>query len=56
MNYSMIGFAAAKYGLAGIRTGVFFGGCFISYGGGLIRGEKRARAKMDVLANCAHTH
>ncbi len=47
MNYSIIAQMATKYGLGAVRAGVFIGGCFISYGFGLVRGERRVIAEID---------
>lgn len=47
MNYSIIANETAKYGLSALRVGIFIGGCFISYGFGLSRGEARMRNEID---------
>ena len=47
MNYSIIAHGAAKYGLNAMRVGLFMGGCFLSYGFGLVRGEARVRNEID---------
>ena len=47
MNYSIISYGAAKYGLGAIRVGMFMGGCFLSYGFGLMRGERRVYNEID---------
>ena len=47
MNYSIIGHVAAKYSLRAIQVGMFLGGCFISYGFGLVRGERRVYNEID---------
>jgi hypothetical protein len=47
MNYSIIGTVAVKYGMNAIRMGILGGACFLSYGFGLLRGERRVRADID---------
>jgi hypothetical protein len=47
MNYSIMAHGVAKYGLSALRVGAFMGGCFLSYGFGLMRGEKRVQAEID---------
>jgi hypothetical protein len=58
MNYSIITYAASKYGLSVIRAGIFTGGCYLSFGFGLLRGERRANAGVDTKDHhiCAHPH
>jgi hypothetical protein len=58
MNYSIIAYMGSKYGLPIVRAGIFTGGCYLSFGFGLLRGERRANAvgvKRDYQL-CAHPH
>jgi hypothetical protein len=40
-HYSIIAHAAAKYSLGALSVAAFMGGCFLSYGFGMLRGERR---------------
>ena len=70
MNYSIMAHGVAKYGLGALKVGAFMGSCFLSYGFGLMRGERRVtdenRWKKEInvekwqggetLTQCAHPH
>jgi hypothetical protein len=47
MNYSIMAHGVTKYGFGALRVGAFMGSCFLSYGFGLMRGEKRMQAEID---------
>jgi len=58
MNYSIITYIASKYGMPIIRAGIFTGGCYLSFGFGLLRGERRVNAGAATKDDhtCAHPH
>jgi hypothetical protein len=47
MNYSIIEQVVTKYRLQTIKMGAFMSGCFLSYGFGVLHGERRIYNEID---------
>jgi hypothetical protein len=49
MNYSMMAHVFTNYGKKCIYVGCFAGGCYLSFGFGLIRGQKYTQTAINEI-------